>query len=115
MAGSEAYAPFDVVLVPFPFSDRLAEKRRPAVVVSKSDLQARHGHVWLVMVTSAGREPWESDVPIDDLAAAGLPAPSLVRTAKLTTTESNRIIRRLGRLSPEGAISVRRQIAAQLG
>jgi hypothetical protein len=38
MAGSDAFAAFDIVLVPFPFSDRLAERRRPAVVVSRSDL-----------------------------------------------------------------------------
>jgi mRNA interferase MazF len=115
MAGSEAYAPFDVVLVPFPFSDRLAEKRRPAVVVSRSDLQTRHGHIWLAMVTSEGRNHWPSDVPVDDLAAAGLPAPSLVRTAKLTTAESARIVRRLGRLTDAAAAEVRRQIVAQLG
>jgi len=28
------YEPFDVVVVPFPFSDRFAAKKRPAVVVS---------------------------------------------------------------------------------
>jgi mRNA interferase MazF len=115
MADSEAFAPFDIVLVPFPFSDRLAEKRRPAVVVSNTSAQTRHGHVWLAMVTSAGRERWESDVVIDDLSAAGLPAPSLVRTAKLTTTESTRIVRRLGQLSESARAAVRRQIVAQLG
>ena len=31
---SKAFAPFDVVVVPFPYADRLAEKRRPAVVVN---------------------------------------------------------------------------------
>jgi mRNA interferase MazF len=115
MADSEVYAAFDIVLVPFPFSDRLAEKRRPAVVISTSQLQTRHGHVWLAMVTSAGRETWESDVVIDELAATGLPAPSLVRTAKLTTAESARILRRLGRLSDATAAEVRRQIIAQIG
>ncbi|MEA2824553.1 MAG: hypothetical protein QOF03_1035, partial [Alphaproteobacteria bacterium] len=33
-----AYAPFQVVVVPFPYTDRLADKRRPAVVVSKPAL-----------------------------------------------------------------------------
>lgn len=110
MRGSEAFAAYDVVLVPFPFSDRLAEKRRPAVVVSRPDLQGRHGHIWLAMVTSARRESWEGDVAIDDLAAAGLPASSLVRTAKITTAEAARVLRRLGRLESGEAKAVRAAI-----
>jgi mRNA-degrading endonuclease toxin of MazEF toxin-antitoxin module len=34
-----AYAPFDVVVVPFPTAGRLAEKRRPAIVISAPDLE----------------------------------------------------------------------------
>jgi mRNA interferase MazF len=114
MPASESYAAFDIVLVPFPFSDRLAEKRRPALVISRPEAQSRHGHVWLAMVTSAGRERWDSDVPIPDLALAGLPAASVVRTAKVTTTEASRILRRLGRLADGDAETVRRAIAAHL-
>jgi mRNA interferase MazF len=114
MPASEPYAAFDVVLVPFPYSDRLAEKRRPAVIISRPDLQARHGHVWLVMVTSAGRERWESDVQIPDHAEAGLPAPSLVRTAKITTAEASRVLRRLGSLSQATAARVRAAINENL-
>jgi mRNA interferase MazF len=115
MGGSEAFAAFDVVLVPFPFSDRLAGKRRPAIVVSKPDFPERHGHVWLAMVTSAGRTQWPSDVVVANLELAGLPAPSLVRTAKITTVETQRILRRLGHLGPDDAARVRSEILDQLG
>lgn len=115
MPGSEGLASYDVVLVPFPFSDRLAEKRRPAVVVSRPSLQRDHGHVWLTMVTSARHDPWDADVPIADLASAGLPSPSVVRTAKITTVEASRILRRLGRLDAATTHAVRDAIREQLG
>src|SRR5438477_6822421 len=84
MAASEdtRFAPFYVVVVPFPYADRLAEKRRPALVISNRKLAA-HGLVWVAMITSADNEPWSSDVAIADLKRAGLPAPSVVRPAKI--------------------------------
>ncbi len=38
----------DVIVVPFPYPDRFAEKRRPAVVVSGSQLAAA-GFLWVVI------------------------------------------------------------------
>ena len=78
MATSEAarFDPFDVVIVPFPYADRLAEKRRPAIVISNRKL-ALHGVIWVAMITSAENERWSTDVAITDLSRAGLPAPSV--------------------------------------
>ena len=42
----------DIVVVPFPFTDRPATKRRPAVVVSGACFNAAHQHKILAMVTS---------------------------------------------------------------
>jgi len=91
------YAPGDVVVVPFPYSDRLAEKRRPAVVVSNT-LLATQGFVWLVMITSARQTALAHDAPIADLARAGLSSPCVVRPTKIATVEPSRILRRAGRL-----------------
>ena len=46
MAASDhiRFDPFDIVVVPFPYADRLAEKRRPALVISNRKLAA-HGLV----------------------------------------------------------------------
>jgi mRNA interferase MazF len=81
---------FDVVAVPFPYADRAAEKRRPAVVVSDPALEREHGLLWLVMVTSADNPAWRGDIAIDDLAGAGLPHASVVRPAKLATIDAAR-------------------------
>ena len=109
-----AYAPFDVVLVPFPYSDKLAEKRRPAVVVSAPELERGHGLLWLAMITSASNPAWTEDVMISDLKVAGLPHPSRIRPAKIATADAARIVRRTGRLPPKDAAALKARLKALL-
>lgn len=94
-----AFAQGDILVLPFPYSDRLAEKRRPAVVVSKPALERKHGLVWVAMITSDRGAPRVDDVEIGDLRKAGLPAPSLARPVKLATIEPARVIRVAGALT----------------
>ena len=70
---------FAVVRVPFPFTDRTAQKRRPALVISRPEFQMTSGHLVLAMVTSAGQSAWPHDWPIQALQVAGLTVPCLVR------------------------------------
>lgn len=107
------YDPFDIVVVPFPYADRLAEKRRPALVISNRKLAA-HGLVWLAMITSADNESWAGDVTISDLKRAGLPAPSIVRPAKIACVEIARVIRRAGRLDKDAAKAVGQKLNGYL-
>jgi mRNA interferase MazF len=108
------FDPFDVVVVPFPYADRLAEKRRPALVISSRKL-AIHGVIWVAMITSADNEPWSSDVAIAEIKRAGLPAPSVVRTAKIACIDPNRINRRIGRLDRATARKVAQRLRGFLG
>jgi len=105
---------FDIVVVPFPYADRLAEKRRPALVISNRRL-APFGLIWVAMITSAENAPWSCDVTIADLARAGLPAPSVVRTAKIACIEPARIERRAGRLDKATAKTVAQKLKGFLG
>ncbi len=107
-----AHRPFDVVVVPFPYADRLAEKRRPAVVISAPELEKRHRLVWLVMITSAANPAWPSDVLVSDLKTAALPAPSRIRPAKIATVDATRVLHRIGRLSAKDASALRQKIRA---
>lgn len=94
-----AYERFDVVVVPFPFTDSAASKRRPALVLSNEKaFNLPAGHSVMAMITSAGNAAWPLDVAISDGNAAGLTAASLVRM-KLFTLDNRYILRRLGRLS----------------
>jgi len=82
-----------IVKVPFPYTDRPVRERRPALVVSSEEIQERHGLAWVLMITSLANRGWEDDVTISDSTFAGLPAPSVVRTAKLATIETRECIR----------------------
>lgn len=92
------FAQGEILILPFPYSDRLAEKRRPAVVISKPTLERSHGLVWVAMVTSDRGRRRPDDTPISDLGRSGLPAPSLVRAVKLATIEPSRVWRVAGSL-----------------
>jgi mRNA interferase MazF len=107
------YEPWDVVVVPFPYADRLAEKRRPALVISTSDLTSL-GVLWVAMITSADNESWSCDVAIDDLSHAGLSFPSVVRPAKVACIDPARVIRRAGKLHRQTARTVAGRIRAFL-
>jgi mRNA interferase MazF len=90
---------FEVVVAPFPFTDRAATKRRPALVLSdRSAFNAGIGHVVLAMITSASHSAWPLDVTLSDLHAAGLTSASLVRM-KLFTLDERLILRNAGSLA----------------
>jgi mRNA-degrading endonuclease toxin of MazEF toxin-antitoxin module len=114
MPTSESLAAFDVIVVPFPYSDRLAEKRRPALVISSPALRP-FGLVWVAMITSAENASWFCDVAVADLERAGLPAPSVIRTAKIACIEPARVLRRAGRLDKKTAQKVSEQLRQFLG
>lgn len=67
---------WQVVVVPFPFTDRSTAKRRPALVLSGRGFNG-HGFSVLAMLTSASHAPWPGDTPVSKLRPAGLTAPSL--------------------------------------
>ena len=92
------YAPFEVVSVPFPFTDKARNKKRPALVLSKPSFNQQSGHLLLAMITSAKNSDWALDVAISDLKETGLPSPSIVRM-KLFTLDQRFVLNRLGSLS----------------
>lgn len=87
-----------VVVVPFPFTERAGEKRRPALVLSDRSFN-RRGHTILAMITSAAHSRWPGDRPLEDLTSAGLRSPCLVRL-KVFTLDNRLLVKKIGRLGP---------------
>lgn len=80
----------DVVRVPFPYTDRSARQRRPALVISDGGVGDVRALLWVLMITSADNRSWPADVPFGQAYGdAGLPAPSVVRTAKIATIDAS--------------------------
>jgi len=108
------YRQGDVVKVPFPYSDRATRQFRPAFVVSTGEIDDSHGLLWVLMITSAENRGWPGDVAVSNLRSAGLPAPSVIRTAKIATIEASDAAG-LGRVSTATLQRVITRIAAELG
>ena len=93
-----SYKRYAVVVVPFPFTDRTATKKRPALVLSSDVFNLGIGHSVMAMITTASHSAWPLDIVIADLADAGLKTPSIIRM-KLFTIDHLLIQRQIGSLS----------------
>jgi mRNA interferase MazF len=93
------YKQFDVVVVPFPFTDSTATKKRPALIISDATTFNKSVKKYVMaMITTASHLPWALDVPITDLKSAGLKAKSIVRM-KLFTLDDVLVIKKIGQLA----------------
>jgi mRNA interferase MazF len=109
-----SYERGDVVLVPFPFSERAVAKRRPAVVVSSNTYHAASDDVVIAQITSKlAVTPRPGDHHVVAWQEAGLVTPSLVRV-KLATLHSALILRRLGTMPASDMRAVDRGLAVAL-
>jgi mRNA interferase MazF len=103
---------WQVISVPFPFVEGPGSKRRPALVVSTDAFHRAHGACFGAMITTARhmRDLRPDDIPIQDLARAGLPRPCVIRVARLAIFEWSEEIHAVGVLSA----SERRPVARLL-
>ncbi len=91
---------FQLAAVPFPFMERPASKRRPALVVSNRNFNSENDHTVVAMVTTAKVEHWASDYIILKPAEAGLPKDCFVRW-KIFTLPNMLISKVIGDMADE--------------
>ena len=99
---------WDVVTVPFPFTDKPDAKRRPALVLSKIAFN-RNGNTVLTMITTRGHRPWPGDSVIEEYSAAGLSLQCQVRL-KIFTIDNRLLLKKIGRLSNTDAKKVKKHL-----
>lgn len=102
----------NLLLVPFPFSDLSAAKRRPVLALTAAD---SYGDFIALPVTS--RPQAEHGVPVtaDDVISGSLPAASWVRTNRIVTLNASLVVKTVGRVSERiVAIAVER-VCAYIG
>jgi PemK-like, MazF-like toxin of type II toxin-antitoxin system len=116
MPNTTAYSFGDVVLVPFPFTDQTASKKRPAVVVSADVYQSaaarRDRHGCHESDSPAGGSLGE--VLIGDWQGAGLPKASLIKPV-IATIEQRLILKKLGALRGDDVQALRSALRQVLG
>ncbi|MGD7037058.1 type II toxin-antitoxin system PemK/MazF family toxin [Methylotuvimicrobium buryatense] len=104
------YSCYDIVKVPFPFTDRQSSKNRPALVLSvDKTFNSPIGHSVMSMITSAKHSGWPLDTQIENLMAAGLPSPFIIRL-KLFTLDNRLILAKLGQFASADQIAVEQRL-----
>ncbi|MCA9994238.1 MAG: type II toxin-antitoxin system PemK/MazF family toxin [Anaerolineales bacterium] len=89
----------EVVVLPFPFSDLSASKKRPALVIASLE---SYDDVILCMITSQHTKDGNAIfISAADFEFGGLPKASNVRPNRLFTADANIILRSVGKLSAE--------------
>lgn len=105
----------DLVLVPFPFTDQTAVKRRPAVVISSAAYHRARPDLLIMAVTSQQPSTLSvGEVQVQDWRGAGLLKPSVLKPV-LTTIDPTLVFKRLGQLTPSDQTALRQALATILG
>ncbi len=94
------YDTFDVVELPFPFSDLPKSKIRKALVLTPKSMNGPNGATTLMMITSRKNSTWVGDVPLVKWSEAGLKKPCYVRL-KFFTPDNKLILKKIGKLALE--------------
>ncbi len=88
----------DIVLVPFPFTDQSATKKRPAVVISSEAYHQQRPDLIIMAVTSQVKSTQTvGETFVQDWQGAGLLKPSAIKPV-ITTIERGLVISQLGQL-----------------
>lgn len=104
----KSITPFDIVLVPFPFTSLTILKKRPALVLATVHPAKLPGHLVVAMITSQlDGVSFPNDVLLKEWGKAGLPKPSLVRLSKIVTLEESMIQKTIGKLTKKDEPLVR--------
>lgn len=90
----------ELVLIPVPFTDLTASRRRPVIVLSKDDYHRTTPDMVVVAMTSnLTVTPFSFVITSADLAAGSLNHPGRVRVDKIYTLAQNIIVKRFGRVN----------------
>ena len=102
----------DLLLVPFPFTDLSATKRRPVLSLTGAD---GYGDFIALPVTS--RPQAEHGLPITaaDLIDGSLPAASWIRTNRVVTLNGGLVVKMIGRVSERIVVAAVGQLFAYIG
>jgi mRNA interferase MazF len=102
----------DLLLVPFPFSDLSATKRRPVLALTTPD---GYGDFIALPVTS--RPQTEHGLPLldTDLVNGSLPAVSWVRTNRIVTLNVSLVAKTIGHVSEKVIAAATNQFCIYIG
>jgi mRNA interferase MazF len=105
-------SPGDLILIPFPFSDLKATKKRPVLALTSPD---RHGDFIGLAVTSVPQPPPNRLIDTTHLSMGNLPKVSWVRVDKVFTLDHRLMINALGRVNTSTLEQILAALCDQIG
>ncbi len=102
----------DLLLVPFPFSDLSAAKRRPVLALTGPD---SYGDFIALPVTSRPQAEHGLPLAAADLVHGKLPAPSWVRTDRIVTLNASLVVKTVGRVADRVVAAAVERFCARIG
>jgi mRNA interferase MazF len=105
------YLPSEIVLLPFPFTDLSAHKKRPVLILKKSNFQ---GDFLALQITSQSGFANALQLTQDDFVLGLLPKTSYVRPDKLITLNESLVIQRIGCISESAFTRIKQAICSNL-
>lgn len=104
------YNKYDIVTVPFPFTESSSTKNRPALIISTKKYQTFSNHCILCMITSAKHTSWDNDIEIVNLKESGLSSISKIRF-KVFSLPIDLVNSKIGVLGNHETLLVKNKIA----
>jgi mRNA interferase MazF len=103
------YRQGEIVLIPVPFSDLTASKKRPVLVISNDEYNTASQDIIVTAVTS---NLVQQGIPIttNDMTQGILPKPSIIRSDKIYTLHQHIVVKRIGRVADSILDTVRADI-----
>ncbi|MBI5324979.1 MAG: type II toxin-antitoxin system PemK/MazF family toxin [Ignavibacteriae bacterium] len=103
------YNQWDIVLVPFPFTDLSLSKKRPGLIISPKEYNKSNDIIIAFITSNLNTDYKIGDYLIKDWEKASLPKPSLIRM-KFATISNFIINKKLGRLSDNDINSFKKEL-----
>ncbi|MEX0661924.1 MAG: type II toxin-antitoxin system PemK/MazF family toxin [Balneolaceae bacterium] len=104
------YKKWDIILVPFPFTNLKSVKRRPALVISPEKYNAGPDLIIMFITSNLSSFGKPGDHKIVEWNKSGLPKPSMVRM-KFATIEKSIIVKTIGKVLKTDQLEVNKKLA----
>ena len=115
MTNMTTYSFGDIVLVPFPFTNQVITKKRPAVIISSGAYNRQRPDIILMAVTSQMQSAnYFGDMTISQWQQAGLLKPSVIKPI-FTTVEKALVLKKLGSMSDNDRKELEKAIQTIIG
>jgi len=101
----------EIVLVPFPYSDLSAVKKRPVVVISNNKFNETSEDLVVVAITSKiYSDEYSVSINDNDLEFGQMPEQSVIKVAKFFTISKNKIVKKFSIINEDAFSKVTSKI-----